>query len=191
MFLLKRNSQSLIDRSRRGDPKALHTLYSGYCDSVYSTCLRLVGQVAVAEELTQDVFLAAFGSLAKLRSEEAFGGWVRRIAVNLSLNHLRRRPEPLLFRDELPEVLPEDESLDDWSQISTTKLSEAIASLPEKARVVFSLYQLEGLRHREIADTLGISESTSKSQYQRALMLLRQKLIPAHSAASSQQTVAP
>lgn len=176
MNLFVRKSDRLIDKCRRGDQAAMYRLYSQYVTSAFNTCLRLVGQKQEAEEIVQDAFTAAFANMGRLRDEDAFGGWLRRIVINKSLNHIRRRPGFVTGWSEPPDNLPMETTEDDWSSITPDQVAQAIKSLPEKARIVFSLYQIEGYRHRDIAGQMQISESTSKSQYTRAVMLLRERL---------------
>jgi len=175
--LFARKSDHLIDRCRRGDQAAMYRLYSRYVTLAFNTCFRLVGQRQEAEEIVQDAFTTAFTSMGQLRDEDAFGGWLRKIVVNKSLNYIRRRPGFVTGWSELPESLPDETSEEDWSYITPEQIAQAIRSLPEKARIVFSLYHLEGYKHREIAEQMQISESTSKSQYTRAVMLLRKRLL--------------
>lgn len=175
--LLKRKSYRLVDGCRRGDQAAMYRLYAGHVDAVYNSCIRLVGVRQDAEEIVQDTFAQAFATIGQLRDDDAFPGWLRRIVINKALNHLRKQPSFLTDQVDFPDDVSCEEDADVWDGITPEKVAEAVSSLPERARVVFSLYQIEGYKHREIAARLEISESTSKSQYARACMLLRQKLL--------------
>lgn len=179
MNLLKQKSIGLVDRCRRGDQAAMYRLYADHVDAAYNTCIRLVGIRQDAEEIVQDAFTRAFATIGQLREDVAFAGWLRKILINKSLNHLRKQPSYVADRVDLPDEVLAEESSDDWSQVTAEQVAQAVGALPEKARVVFSLYQLEGYKHREIAAHLEISESTSKSQYTRACLMLREKLLPA------------
>lgn len=143
---------------------------------MYALCLRLTGDAGTAEERTQDVFVRAWDKLRSFRGESAFSSWLHRLAVNVVMNERRTT-----FRRELrvtPVAAPE--RLERGPGQSTEGLSidleRAIATLPEGAREVFVLYDIEGYSHAEIGEMTGIAEGTSKAQLFRARQLLREKL---------------
>lgn len=143
---------------------------------MYALCLRLTGDAGTAEERTQDVFVRAWDKLRSFRGESAFSSWLHRLAVNVVMNERRTT-----FRREL-RVTPvaEPELMERGKGPSTEGLSidleRAIAALPEGAREVFVLYDIEGYSHAEIGELTGIAEGTSKAQLFRARQLLREKL---------------
>jgi len=148
---------------------------------MYNICIRMVPIQVDAEDIVQESFVKAFNNLDSYRGDSTFGSWLKRIVINTSINHLKKKRQWFVTFDELPmsiedcsnNDLSEEESL---NKISPEMIHEAIKTLPVKARMVLNLYLLEGYLHREIAEMLDISESTSKSQYQRALKLLQEKL---------------
>lgn len=128
-----------------------------------------------AEDLLQEAFAEAFNKLESFRFESSFGAWLKRIVVNRCINHLKKRKADLLYTDNLPEK-DRRENDDDYEekQLEVKKIHEAIGLLPEGYRVIFSLYLLEGYDHAEIAEILGVSESTSKSQFSRAKVKIKE-----------------
>ncbi len=165
-----------VRRAAQGDQAAFRELYREHAGRVYAVCLRIAGDRQEAEELTQDVFVRAWEKLHTFRGESAFGTWLHRLTVNVVLmdRRARRRREQRVQPTDDPGALerpgaaaPPGLSLD---------LEQAIARLPEGARAVFVLYDVEGYGHAEIARVLGIAPGTSKAQLFRARRLLRQWL---------------
>ena len=144
---------------------------------VYSICLRMIGNPAAAEDLTQDVFLQVFRKLGSFRGESAFTTWLHRLTVNQVLMHLRKnhvRKEQLTEDGEMPvEIMVDRNKFNRSPVLDRLALDEAIAQLPQGYRIVFVLHDVEGLEHREIASLLGCSIGTSKSQLHRARMRMR------------------
>ena len=166
----------LVRRAQAGDEVAFRDLYRAHAGRVYAVCLRMAGERGAAEELTQDVFVRAWERLRTFRGDSAFNTWLHRLAVNVVLMERRSRirREQRVAPAADPAVLerpgaapPVGLSLD---------LEQAIAGLPQGAREVFVLHDVEGYRHAEIAELLGIAEGTSKAQLFRARRLLRQAL---------------
>lgn len=123
-----------------------------------------------AEDILQESFITAFEKLGDLTSDNAFGSWMKRIVINNCITHIKRNK--IVFDDieDYHAVVDTDES--DIPGIDPSLIHNAIKLLPEGGRTILVLHALEGYKHREIAEMLGISESTSKSQYKRALDLL-------------------
>lgn len=123
-----------------------------------------------AEDLLQDSFCDAFTKLDTFRFESSFGLWLKKIVVNRCINWMHKKKIQLVFPDKIDEETRNTESEVDYEEITldVNKVHEAIKQLPEGYRVIFSLYALEGYDHAEISEIMGISESTSKSQYLRA-----------------------
>ena len=153
---------------------------------VYSLCLRMIGNSAEAEDLTQDVFVQVFRKLGSFRGESAFTTWLHRLTVNQVLMHFRKkqvRNEQLTEDGEMPvEIMIDRNRLNRSPVLDRVALDEAIVRLPRGYRIVFVLHDVEGLDHNEIASLLGCSIGTSKSQLHRARMrmrvLLRQRTHP-------------
>jgi RNA polymerase sigma-70 factor, ECF subfamily len=148
------------------------SLYRDYRSRVFSTAYRMVSNRADAEDITQDVFVKVFKKLGSFRGDAAVSTWIYRITVNACLDFLRRR--------KLRQTVPLDESMTAGSQpMSVGKLIEGtLPRLPPGYREVFVLYDIQGLKHSEIAQVLGISEGASKSQLHRARAFMRRELAP-------------
>ncbi len=171
----------LVERAAAGDRLAFERLYRQHVGRVFATVKRLVGgQVARAEELTQDAFVRAWRKLPDFRHESAFGTWLYRLAVNTALMDLRSRSGAEDLEDELDAevaaVLPAQASRTDVR----IDLGRAVAALPPRARAVLVLHDVEGWRHEEIGIELGIAIGTSKATLHRARRLLRDGLGEQH-----------
>jgi len=143
---------------------------------VYTLCLRMIGNAAEAEDLTQDVFVQVFRKLGSFRGESAFTTWLHRLAVNQVLMHFRKnhvRKEQLTEDGEFPGIMVDQNKFNRSPVLDRLALNEAIVQLPHGYRMVFVLHDVEGLDHNEIASLLGCSIGTSKSQLYRARMRLR------------------
>ena len=143
---------------------------------MYALCLRLTGDAGAAAERTQDVFVRAWDKLRSFRGESAFSSWLHRLAVNVVMQERRAtmRREQRVTPMAAPETL-ERGGREPMIGLNID-LERAIADLPEGAREVFVLFDIEGYSHAEIADLAGIAEGTSKAQLFRARHLLREKL---------------
>ena len=142
---------------------------------MYNTALRMVRHPHDAEDLLQSIFIEVFTKLESFRYESSIGAWMKRITVNKCINFLKSRrlvlSELTPFNDRMEEPEPDREP-----PHSVERINHAISELPDGYRVVFSLYAVEGYDHEEIAQILGITEATSKSQYSRAKAKLRDTL---------------
>ncbi len=166
----------LVARAQAGDQTAFRELYRQHVGRVYALCLRLTGNAGDAEERTQDVFVRLWDKVRSFRGESAFSSWLHRLAVNVVLNERRTT-----YRREQRVALAEDPAVLEKSNRTSTEglsidLERAIAELPDGAREVFVLFDIEGYAHAEIAQLVGIAEGTSKAQLFRARQLLREKL---------------
>ena len=166
----------VVARAQGGDASAFEELYRAHVGRVYALCLRMTRNRTMAEELTQESFVRAWEKLSSFRGASAFSTWLHRLTVNLTLTGLRsqtRRRERVVETDDLTRherpgrPVPAGLGMD---------LEEAIAQLPEGARTVFVLHDVEGYRHREIASMLGIATGTTKAQLHRARRMLRKAL---------------
>lgn len=141
---------------------------------MYNICLRMVGSQVEAEDVMQESFLNAFTKIDSYQGIVSFGAWLKTIVINRSLDYLKKRKVKF---EELNEKIPEDEPEKfDISEIQMEKLKNAIQQLPDGYRVVLTLYLLEGYDHEEIAQILGITNVSSRSQYMRAKLKLREML---------------
>mgnify|MGYP001806179417 CR=1 FL=1 len=168
--------QDLIDRCKNGDDRAFQALYKLYAKAMYNVSYRITAREEDAQDAVQESFISAYRNIQHYRGDSAFGAWIKRIVVNRSINIIRSRKAELWPEDEpfdieeqsAPEVYKED--------MTVERIRQAIMNLPDGYRSVVSLYLLEGYDHEEIATILGISESTSKSQLNRAKARLREQL---------------
>lgn len=168
--------QPIVERCRNGDAKAQYELYQLYARAMYNVCMRMVDHVGEAEDILQESFLEAFNRIDRFRGESTFGGWLRKIVVNRSINYLKKRKAELFEDMSIADGVHYDSLPDSENEWDIKKIHENIQALPDGYRVVLSLYLLEGYDHAEIAEILNITESTSKSQYNRAKNKLREQL---------------
>lgn len=159
---------------------AQKALYDKYARKMMGICMRYAAVREVAEDLLQEGFIKIFNSINSYSGEGSFEGWMRRVFVNTSLEYLRRND---VLRDSVDieehgsMIEPDYSAID---RISANELLELIAQLPTGFRTVFNMFAIEGYSHREIGETLGITESTSRSQYTRAKKELQKKLEELH-----------
>lgn len=178
---LHNQHKHLIEQSKLGNRQAQYALYNQYVNGMFTVCNRIVKNDVDAEDVLQESFVAAFKSLDKFRYESTFGAWLKRIVVNRSINFLNKKKIDLVSMEE-EYVNVENRSIEEpnTASIDPSKTMDSIKSainqLSAGGRVVLSLYLFEGYDHKEIAEILEISESTSKSQYSRAKQKLRKIL---------------
>ena len=170
---LDRTEHHIIKGCIKGDRKAQNLLYQKYKNQLFGICLRYARNRAEAEDLLQDGFIRIFSDLYQYRPIGSFDGWLRKVMVNVALQHIRRRKRlfPIINIDQISEVAQVDESV--FVKFRTKALVKMIQKLPAGYRAVFNMYVIEGFSHKEIATELNISENTSKSQLSRAKAALR------------------
>ncbi len=169
------DEQTLLERLRAEDPKAQKWLYDRYAPMFFAVCRRYLSLREDAEEALLSGFYKIFSQINTYHGSGSFEGWMRRIVVNEALM-LLRKTQPLVFPGE--EVRPAD-TADDFSveaEMSAQEILDLLSQLPPGYRTVFNLYVLEGYKHHEIAELLGISINTSKSQLLLARARLQQLL---------------
>lgn len=169
------NETELIEGCRKSDRACQKALYEQYCRKMMVVCIRYSKSTQEAEDILQEGFVKVFQGLNDFRQESKLGTWITRIMVNTALNFQRKKLYLFPMVDVEDIDLPEDEL--SISGIHFTELVEMIQSLPQGCQVVFNMFAIEGYSHKEIAEMLGISEGTSKSQYARAKSLLQSKLL--------------
>jgi RNA polymerase sigma-70 factor, ECF subfamily len=158
-----------------GDARAFERLYRAHLPRVHGLVRRMTAG-RDAEELTQDVFVRVWQKLSSFRGESAFGTWLHRLAANVVIERFRTdatRRQRHVDGEEIFETLPAKQRTGDLAM----DLDVALARLPDGAREIFVLHDVEGHKHHEIADLLGISAGTSKAQLHRARMMLRKHLL--------------
>lgn len=166
----------LVARAQAGDQAAFADLYRAHAGRVYAVCRRMVGDATAAEELTQDAFVRAWERLGTFRGESAFASWLHRLTVNVVLETMRQRRRREARVDPVDPAVFERVAAAAAAPGMRLDLEQAIAALPDGAREVFLLFDVEGYGHGEIARLMGIAEGTSKAQLFRARRLLRKAL---------------
>ncbi len=160
----------------QGNQQAQLKLYRKYIQAMYNTVIRMVPQKMDAEDILQESFSAVFNKLTYFKGESSLGAWIKRITINTTLNFIRKN-QKLNFQSM--DSVAEQQGIEDAgteSEWDLKRVHQAIKELPTGCRTIFNLYLLEGYQHKEIAEILSISESTSKTQYKRAKHILQQQL---------------
>jgi RNA polymerase sigma factor (sigma-70 family) len=165
-----------IKKAVTGDGDARAWLYRQYNKAMFNICSRMTGQQSNAEDILQEAFITSFKNLAQLKDPDSYGGWLRRIVVNECIRYSKNNFSWAEWSEEQTETITEAPE-EWWSSVSLESLHKEIKLLPEGCRQVFVLYAIEDHSHKDIASELGISESTSKSQYHRARQLLRLRIM--------------
>jgi RNA polymerase sigma-70 factor (ECF subfamily) len=189
----------LANKAQAGDVASFETLYARHKRRVFSLCLRMTGNYAVAEDLTQDAFLQLFRSIESFRGESAFSTWLHRLTVNVVLMHLRKKGFREVSLEETGgpryenaptrEIATRDGVL--HTAIDRITLAHAIERLSPGYRMVFILHDVQGYEHAEIAQILGCSLGSSKSQLHKARMRLRSLLSGVSDAAWERPSLVP
>lgn len=168
--------RDIVEKCKQGNRQAQFELYQLYSKAMYNICLRMVKNELDAEDILQNSFVDVFTKLHTFQFQASIGAWIKRIVVNNCINFLKRNR---IFFEELEErhanVEADGYTKDDKedNKMTVERINKALFELPDGYRVVFSLYMLEGYDHKEIAEILGITEATSKSQFSRAKSKLR------------------
>ncbi len=158
-----------------GDTDAQAWLYQQYSKAMFNICIRMTGNRNDAEDILQDAFIQAFMKLHQLKDAQLFGGWLKKIVVNECIRHSKKSFNWETWEDERNNQYVNDET-EWWKTINFNIIHQEIKSLPDGCRQVFNLFVVEDFSHKEIAEQLNISESTSKSQYHRARQLLKERI---------------
>ena len=171
-----RGETQLVAQAKEGDMNAFEKLYRAHVGRVYALCLRLVSDVDRADELTQDAFVRAWEKLGTFRGESAFSSWLHRLTVNVVIEHRRSEARRAAREVALPDRLTADTASPSATPENRIDLERALAALPEAARLVFVLHDVDGYQHQQIAEVTGVAVGTSKAQLHRARKLLREAL---------------
>ena len=173
--IYRANEDELIKGCLQRDRSAQKRLFDAYSSKMYSICYRYVKDSMEAEDILVTAFTKILEKIEQFKNEGSFEGWIRRIVVNEALTHLRRNRSMYLETDlEQADREPNYENLNNY--LEAEDLVNLIQALPSGYRIVFNMYAIDGYSHKEIADHLGISENTSKSQLSRARVYLQKKL---------------
>ncbi|MBQ0077683.1 MAG: sigma-70 family RNA polymerase sigma factor [Bacteroidales bacterium] len=176
LFGSKKHLTDWLDDARSGSTRAQKAIYDELSPKMYAVCLRYMGDREAAQDILQDAFVTLFSKLDTYSGEGSFEGWARKIFVNTALMSLRKH-DNLRDAEDVSEAFSISSGEPDAVQkIGYKELIRLIGELPPGFRTVFNLYVLEGYSHKDIADALGISEVTSRSQLQRARVMLQGKI---------------
>ncbi|MGH2643340.1 MAG: RNA polymerase sigma factor [Chitinophagaceae bacterium] len=178
LYLLNEQSSIMLKGCIAGDRSCQNKLYEEFSGKMFPVCLRYTGNREDAEDVLQEGFIKVFTHIREFKNEGSLEGWIRKIMVNTALEKYRKQSHlyPVKNMEETAEMNLFMESEDIISRLTTKELILMIQSLPPRYRMVFNLYVFEGMKHREIADELGISEGTSKSNLSDARAILQKKV---------------
>ena len=167
----------LIKACKQNNLKAQMQVYQMYKDMLYNVSLRIIKNQQDAQDMVHDAFIKAFQNIAKLENDLNLGPWLKRIVVNCSLDFLRKQKKLGWLQEsyELQEEETQTEMFEDHS-LKIEDVKKAINALKDKYRIIIVLYLIEDYSHREIAEQLGLKESTVRNQYIRGKRLLREQL---------------
>ncbi len=168
------NLKDLINNCAKGNRKAQNELYLKYKDTLYFLSLKYCRNEAEAEDNLHDTFIAIFQQIKTYKNKGSFEGWMKRITIYKAIDKYKdKRPIGVDLKDD---ILEDTHVEDELLNLPLETFLTAIQELPDQYRLVFNLYQMDGFSHKEVAKLLEISESTSKSNFHRAKILLREKL---------------
>jgi RNA polymerase sigma factor (sigma-70 family) len=166
------SESDLIEGCLRGDRKLQQALYERYAPKMYGVCLRYAGNAEEAEDILQEGFIKVFNKIGSFRREGSLEGWIRRIFVNTAIEHYRKKTylQPIT---DYEEDTVEGNYLSVLDSLAEKDIVQLVQQLSPGYRTVFNMYVIEGYTHKQIAESLGISEGTSKSQLSRAKLILQ------------------
>jgi RNA polymerase sigma-70 factor (ECF subfamily) len=170
--------QTWIELTKQGDQQAFHQLYLLHHKRIYALCWRMLADKGSAEDVCQEVFVQLWQKINNFRGDSKFSTWLHSVASNTVLSHLRKQKN-WLQRVFSIEDHPVAEAMSESAEMmvdDSTELDQHILQLPEKARLVFVLFVVEGYRHEEISKMLGMAIGSSKAQLHRAKQLLQKSL---------------
>ena len=175
----------LIQQCKKNDASAQSQIYKLYASKLFSVCLKYSNSYVDAEDTLQDAFITIFKKIEQYRHQGSFEGWMKRITINTALQKFRKDGVfDFVNENQIEEVSVE---IDD-DEIAIDFLLKIIQELPDRYRLVFNLYALDGYSHNEIAEMLNINVGTSKSNLARARMILKEKIENYHVDQRSQQS---
>ena len=168
------NPVELINNCKKGDRQAQEQLYREYSRILYGICLKYSRNKTEAEDNLHDSFMTIYNKIEQFKNQGSFEGWIKRITVNTVLQKYRKEENLSLVTDNIEEEEePEDTG---YMNLDLATLLGYIQELPNKYRLTFNLYVLDGYSHKEISEMLGTSPGTSKSNLARARMILKEKI---------------
>ncbi|HZJ74370.1 MAG TPA: RNA polymerase sigma factor [Perlabentimonas sp.] len=170
--------QRLVNRCIKGDRNAQFDIYKLYSKAMYNTCFRITADSSDAEDVMQEAFFKAFDKIKTYKNEVSFGAWLKRIMVNTAIDFMRKSKPTLVPIEDVHGLSIETESEEGIAPENVQQLKDAISKLPSGYQLVINLFYFEDYSHGEIAELLGITASTSRSQLARAKKRLTQLLTP-------------
>lgn len=170
------DEKDLVFRAQQGDQVAFHQIYLKHYKRIYALCWRMLADKDSAEDVCQEVFVQLWQKISNYRGESKFSTWLHSVATNTVLGYLRKQKNWLkrVFSIENQEII--EATVEDNDDTELEVLDKHIQLLPERARLVFVLFAIEGYRHEEIAKMLSMAVGSSKSQFHRAKKLLKESL---------------
>ncbi|MEN8223806.1 MAG: sigma-70 family RNA polymerase sigma factor [Bacteroidota bacterium] len=171
--------QEILEGCKSGERNAFGLLYKKYASTMLGICMRYSKQREEAEDILHEGFIKVFSNIDKFRGEGSFEGWIKRIMINTSLSYYHANLKHYFKSgvDEIVDMPGDDDDNGVYSNApSRSELLSLIQDLPDGYRFVFNMYVFENYSHKEIAEELGVSVNTSKSQLAKARRQLQQKL---------------
>lgn len=165
--------EELIKRCKNGERNAFNHLYNQYSRVLMGISIRYCNDVAEAEDVLQEAFIKIFHQINSYQSKGSFEGWLKRIVVNTAINHFNSKKVRIDGGGNAEDFDIVDTALSIENELNGNELLEIINQIPEGYKLIFNLNVIEGFTHKEIAEQLGITEGTSKSQLSKAKLLLR------------------
>lgn len=166
------SDEVLVDGCLHNNRKMQEMLYRRFAGEMYAVCRAYATDTDEAKDILQDSFIKVFKNIGQYNGKGALKAWIRRIITNTAIDHIRRKPQKSdLF--EVENIVDDRTAEVEMEKLTSADVFKQVQRLPEGARLIFNLYALEGLSHKEIAVKLNITESTSKSQFRRARQLLQ------------------
>lgn len=177
---LVKAEQQLVKKCQKGDRSAFKQLYELHVKAMFNVSMRILNNRIEVDDVLQESFLAAFKNIGKFEGKAPFGGWLKRIVINNSIDAVKRRDRQVISLEEAGEV-EEELQLEEGVTYEADKVAEALQELPDGFRVIVTLFLFEDYSHKMIAEKLNISEGTSKSQYHRGRKKLAELIQLKHS----------
>ncbi|MCB0760089.1 MAG: sigma-70 family RNA polymerase sigma factor [Flavobacteriales bacterium] len=168
--------QELVRACLEGSGKAQRLLYDKYSGQMMAVCLRYAGNEPDAQDMMQEGFIKVFDKLGQYSGKGSLVGWIRSVVISCALVHIRKEKR-FMFHEDVEEVQHlTDDDVDAVSRMSQAEIMELIRQMPDGYRTVFNLFAIEGYSHKEIAELIEVSESTSKTQFFKAKAWLKKEL---------------
>ncbi len=165
-----------VQKAQNGDTHAMSQLYEQCSKAMFNICVRMTNSIADAEDILQESFVIAFKNLHQIKDEKRFAGWLKTIVVNECIRFCKKQIQWNEWNDMYYDIAEEKDEFEWWKEVNIQVIDKAIKNLPNGCKQVFNLFVIENFSHNEIAQQLNISEGTSKSQYNRARKLLKEKI---------------